>query len=86
MQYIIQLNKFLIKIYTNIMIPQLELDTQLSNFKQISSKWPITLYICTVFFSFLWHRFEKKKRKSADQLKSCLISHLRIKLSFTFFY
>ena len=25
-------------------------------------RWLITLYFCTVFFSFLWHCFEKKNR------------------------
>lgn len=27
---------------------------------------------CTVFFRFLWHRCEKKKKKLSDQLKSCM--------------
>ena len=53
-------------------------DVQLSNCKKRIRL--ITLNFCTVFFKvFLWHCFEKTKRKPADQLKSCLPDNIHKK-------
>ena len=55
------------------------LNAQTCNFliEKKERKWPIILYFCIVFFSSLWHCFEKKEEEIScpvEQLHTCKLS------------